>query len=243
MSQKITWIGHGSWKMVTPAGTVIYVDPWIVGNPACKIKLEDADDANIVVVTHGHDDHIGNAIEICKRTNAILVTLPDVFVYASHHGIPMDDRGGAVHMGGSVREMDCVFHAVQALHTSDIWGYEYLDHGELIPGSGCCGMVIEPEGGKPVYFAGDTGVFSDMQLISELYQPVVSVLPIGDKYVMGIREASVAARFLNCPYIIPGHYNTFPAIQADTDKFVQLVKEQAPNTEVVILKPSESFEF
>ena len=241
--QSIFWIGHGSWKMTTPQGTTIYLDPWIVGNPACKITMEDAMDADIVVVTHGHDDHIGNAIEICKRTGAVLVTLPDISVYASHYGIPTDDRGGAVHLGGSIRQKDCVFHAVQALHTSDIWGYEYQERGELVAGCGCCGMVIEPDGGKPVYFAGDTGLFSDIKLIGELYHPYVSVLPIGDKYVMGIREAAWAAGFTGSPVIIPGHYNTFPAIMADTDKFRELVKERAPFAEVKVLKPSETFAF
>ena len=100
--QTITWVGHGSWKFVTVNGTVIYIDPWIVGNPACKITLDDTMDADIVCVTHGHDDHIGNAIDICKRTGAGLVTLPDVYMYADQHGIPNDDRGGSVHLAAAL---------------------------------------------------------------------------------------------------------------------------------------------
>ena len=241
--QKITWIGHGSWKFVTNNGTVIYLDPWVVGNPACTISLDDTMDADIVCVTHGHDDHLGNAIEICKESKAVLVTLPDIYAYVSSHGIPYDDRGGALHVGGFIRQLDCIIYAVQALHFSDIWGEEYVKTGKIWPGSGCCGMVIRPDGGKSVYFAGDTGLFSDMKLIAKLYQPYVSVLPIGGKYVMGINEASYAAEFLDSPYVIPGHYNTFPAITADTDEFVQLVKIRAPNTKVKILSAGESFEF
>ena len=241
--QKLIWIGHGSWKLVTANGTGLYLDPWIKGNPACKSTMDDAMDADIVCVTHGHDDHIGNAIELCKRSSAVLVTLPDIGVYASHYGIPADDRGGAVHIGGSVRQKDCVIRAVQALHTSDIWGYEYQQNGTLVAGSGCCGMVIEPDGGKPVYFSGDTGVFSDMKLISELYHPYVSVLPIGDKYVMGIREASVAAGFLQSPIVVPGHYDTFPAIKADTEAFTRMVAQTSPSTRVCVLKPSEELTF
>jgi len=241
--QRIEWIGHGSWKFITENGTKIYIDPWIVGNPACKITLDDCMDADIVCVTHGHDDHIGNAIEICKRSNAVLVTLPDISVYASHYGIPFDDRGGAVHLGGSIRQLDCRIHAVQALHTSDIWGYEFQKDGTLIPGCGCCGFVIEPDGGKPVYFSGDTGAFLDMKLIGELYNPYVAVLPIGDKYVMGIREAAYSAQFIGAPVLIPGHYNTFPAIQADIPEFKRLVAEKAPNTELVVLDPGQSYEF
>ena len=241
--QTITWVGHGSWKFVTVNGTVIYIDPWIVGNPACKITLDDTMDADIVCVTHGHDDHIGNAIDICKRTGAVLVTLPDVYMYADQHGIPNDDRGGSVHLGGSVVQKDCRIRAVQALHTSNIWGYEYQDHGEVKIGCGCCGFIIEPEGGDSVYFAGDTGLFGDMKLIGDIYNPTVSVLPIGDKYVMGVNEAAYAAAMLDSKYIIPGHYNTFPPIQQDAQAFKALAEARAAHSEVVVLEPNESFTF
>lgn len=241
--QTLTWIGHGSWKFITNNGTVIYIDPWIVGNPACKISIEDTMDAQIVCVTHGHNDHIGNALEICKKSGAVLVTLPDIAAYANLHGIPYDDRGGAVHVGGVINQMDCKINMVQALHFSDIWGKEYDETGKVWPGSGCSGMVIEPKEGKSVYFAGDTGLFGDMKLIGEIYRPYISVLPIGGKYVMGINEASYAAQFLGSPYVIPGHYNTFPAIEADTNEFVRLCGVRAPHTSVVILESNSTFEF
>ena len=241
--QELFWVGHGSWKTITNNGTVIYLDPWINGNPACAIKMEDTDDAQIVCVTHGHSDHIGDAIEICKRTGAVLVTLPEIGMYASTQGIPFDDRGGTVHTGGSIRELDCVIRAVQAIHHADIWAANSNETGVPVAGSGACGMVICPDGGKPIYFAGDTGLFSDMKLISQLYQPYVSVLPCGDKYVMGINEASIAAAFINCPIIVPGHYNTTPQISQDMDKFRELVAVRAPHTELKVLKPGESFTF
>ena len=241
--QTITWIGHGSWKFITANNTVIYVDPWLEGNPSSSMRIDDAADAQIVCVTHGHDDHIGNSIEICKRTNAILVTLPDVGAYAALHGIPRDDRGGAVHVGGSIKIMDCRIRAVNALHASDVWGEEFDATGQVSVGTGCCGFVIEPEGGKSVYFAGDTGIFGDMELIRRLYHPYVSVLPIGDKYVMGINEAAYAAQMLESRYILPGHYNTFSAIRQDVDMFARLVAERAPGSEVCPLKPGESFTF
>ncbi len=246
MKEMIKWIGHGSWKFVTNNGTVIYIDPWIEGNPACKITMDDTLDADLVMITHGHDDHIGygNGIDITKRAGATLVTLPDIGIYASRYGIPADQNGGAISIGGSIRQKDCVIHAVMALHSSDIWGYEYKeDHKTVMPGSGCCGFVIEPDGGKPVYFAGDTGVFLDMKLIAELYHPYVAVLPCGDKYVMGPREASFAAGFINAPIMIPGHYNTFPAIKIDTDKLIEYCKERAPHTMVHIMNPNDEFEF
>ena len=241
--QNLMWIGHGSWKTVTNNGTVIYLDPWIQGNPSAAISMEDTMDAQIVCVTHGHSDHIGDAIEICKKTHAILVTLPEIAMYAGSQGIPYDDRGGAVHVGGSIREVDCKIRAVHALHHADVWSVDSAKTGVPVAGSGACGMVICPDGGKPIYFAGDTGLFSDMKLISELYKPYVAVLPAGDKYVMGINEASYAAGFINCPIVVPGHYNTTPEIEQDMDKFKELAAIRAPHTEVKVLQPGESFTF
>lgn len=241
--QIIEWVGHGSWKMTTPAGTTIYLDPWLEGNPSSSITIADAaKDADIVCVTHGHDDHIGDSIELCKQSGAVFVTLPEVAAYAALHGIPQDDRGGSVHLGGKIVQKDCTIRAVFALHAADILGYEYKESGKVMPGCGCCGMIIEPEGGKPVYFAGDTGVFGDMELISKLYNPYVSILPIGDKYVMGVREAAYSASLLKSPIIVPGHYNTFPAIMADTDELEKQMKVLAPHSELKVLNPGESFE-
>jgi len=242
MKQSITWLGHGSWKMVTPKGTTIYLDPWIEGNPACPIQLEEITSADIVCVTHGHDDHLGNAIEIVKKTGAVLVTLPEVAIYCQGHGIPYDDRGGCLHTGGSVRQRDVTIHAVFALHYSEIWGIEYQQSQQLMPGGGCCGMVITPEDGPPVYFAGDTGIFGDMALIGKLYRPYVSVLPVGGKYTMGIREAAYAIELIGSPVLIPGHYDTFPNQQADMGELARQVAVRAPGTKVEAIKPGDSYE-
>lgn len=240
--QTITWVGHGSWKMVTPSGTVIYVDPNIRRNPACRISLEDCYDADIVCITHGHDDHIGcgDAIEIAKAADATLVALADLCLYASHHGYPYDKGGGATGVGANVRVADCAIHCVHAEHTSAIWGYEYETDGVMMPGTGCCGFVIAPDGGVPVYFAGDTGIFSDMKLIGALYHPEVAVLPVGDKYVMGLMEASVAAGLIGARTVIPGHYDTWPPIRQNMDEFARLLAEHAPDCTLRVLKPGES---
>ena len=174
--QQITWLGHGSWKMTTDGGTIVYLDPWITSNPACPIRLADIDRADLVCVTHGHSDHLGNAIEIVHQTGATLVTIPEVAAYCATYGIPYDQNGGTVHTGGSIHQRDLTIRAVFALHSSDIMGKEYTEENRLMPGSGCCGMILEPEGGVGVYFAGDTGLFGDMRLIGDLYAPQVAVL-------------------------------------------------------------------
>ncbi len=242
MQQTITWYGHATWLMTTPAGTRILIDPWIEGNPACPYTLDDIRDIDYVCVTHGHSDHLGNAIEICKSTGAILITLPEIATYCARYGVPYDPTGAVIHTGGSTRQGDVVYRAVYALHSSDIWGMKNReDPYALETGSGACGLIMEPDDGKTIYFAGDTGIFGDMKLIAQLYTPYVSVLPIGDKFTMGIREASIACGMLQSRYVIPGHYNTFPTNQADTEAFCGMVREEAPSTEPIILRPGESF--
>ena len=242
MRQKITWLGHGSWSMTTKKGTNIYIDPWISDNPACPISLDDIRQADIICVTHGHSDHLGNAIELVKKTGAVLVTIPEVSAYCSNYGIPYDDKGGCVHTGGSIVQKDVRIYAVFALHHSDIMGKEYIENNVVIPGSGTCGMVMMPEEGETVYFSGDTGLFGDMELIGRLYRPYVSVLSVGSKYTMGVREAAYAAEMLRSKYLIPGHYNTFEANRLDIDELIRQVGVRAPETEVIALKPGKTFE-
>ena len=238
MKQTITWLGHGSWKMTTEDGIEIYVDPWLDGNPACPIGIADVKRADVVAVTHGHNDHIGDSIELCKRTGAVLVTLPEVATYANRWGIPYDQGGGTVHTGGTVTVKGVRFTATFALHYSDILGYEYNKDGySTMPGCGCCGFVVTPETGKTVYFAGDTGLFGDMELIGKMYRPEVAVLPVGGKYGMGVYEASWAASLLRSPVVIPGHFNTFPNQMADMDEFERDLKVLAPFTKLCVLTP------
>jgi L-ascorbate metabolism protein UlaG (beta-lactamase superfamily) len=243
MVQTITWLGHGSWLMVTPKDTIIYLDPWIEGNPACPTKLDEIQKADLVCVTHGHSDHLGNAIEIVHNTGATLVTLPEVAAYCSNHGIPYDQNGGCLHTGGSIVQKDVTIRAVYALHTSDIMGKEFAENNVLMPGSGCCGMIIEPEGGAGVYFAGDTGVFGDMALIGHLYRPKVAILPVGGKYTMGVREAAYAMELLGSEVLIPGHYNTFPSQMADIEELKRHMALRCPQTQVWVMKPGETVEF
>ena len=242
MKQVITWYGHGTWYMETADGVKIFIDPFIKGNPACPFKFEDVCAADVVCVTHGHNDHLGDAIELVKKTGAVLVTIPEVAAYCHKYGLPYDEGGGVLHTGGKVTVKGVKFIGTFALHYSDIWGAEYAKDGTVVAGSGCCGIVIVPEGGKSVYFARDTGVFGDMKLINRLYKPYVSVIPIGGKYVMDIEDAAVAAEFLGSRYIIPGHYNTFPINQADVGEFISLVAQTAPAAEVIPLKQGDSFE-
>ena len=242
----MTLDGTNTWVLGSPdAGEVIVVDPGPEDDAHLDAVLAhiNAQGARVhaTLLTHGHSDHLGNAIEIVQKTGATLVTLPEVAAYCSSHGIPYDDNNGCVHTGGTIIQKDVTIRAVYALHSSDIMGVEYVENNELMPGSGTCGMILSPEGGKPVYFAGDTGVFGDMALIGKLYRPEVAVLPIGGKYTMGVMEAAYALELLGCPVLIPGHYNTFPNQAADTDDLIRQVAVRCPWAKVVLLKPGGSF--
>lgn len=240
LSVKITWIGHGSFKIETETNKIIYLDPWIEGNPVCNIKLDFIVRADIICVTHGHIDHIGDSIEIAKKTGGTLISTPEICFYAQKKGIPRD--GGALcplNIGGS-----CVIKGVKvimtnAAHTSEIM----ISESDFTAGSGACGYVIITEGGVRIYFAGDTGVFGDMKIISDLYAPHIAIMPIGGKYNMGIREAAYAAHLMKPEILIPMHYGTFPDQEADISELKKLVNTLAPFTRVMALKPGETFEY
>ena len=157
------------------------------GNPSCPLELKDISKADIVCVTHGHIDHIGDSIEIVKKIDAIFIGTPGLGFFANTSGIP--DEGGELcplNIGGSVKIEDIKVIMTNAVHTSDIM----INEKEEVVGSGACGYVIITEDNKSIYFSGDTGVFMDMKIISDLYSPEVAIMPIGGKYTMGVSEAA-----------------------------------------------------
>jgi len=235
-----TWLGHGSFKLETSSGKIIYLDPWIDGNPACPIKLSDINRADIICVTHGHIDHIGDSIKIAKKTGAVFISTPELGFFARKNGIP--DEGGELcplNIGGSLTIRGTRVIMTNAVHTSDIM----VSDTEEVAGSGSCGYVLVNEDDVRVYFAGDTGVFGDMRLIADLYVPQLAVMPVGGKYNMGVREAAYAAHLIRPKVFIPMHYGTFPDQKADLQELRDLLKAFAPFTNLIVLKPGESFNY
>jgi len=237
---KITWIGHGSFKIETETGKIIYLDPWIRENPASQLTLDSITKADIVCVTHGHIDHIGDSIEITKKTGAVFIGTPELGFYAQKNGIPAE--GGELcplNIGGSCIVKGVKIIMTNAVHTSDIM----VSETDVVVGSGACGYVIITEGDVRIYFAGDTGVFGDMRLISDLYAPQIAIMPVGGKYNMGVKEAAYAAHLVKPEVFIPMHYGTFPDQEADIEQLKKMVSTWAPFTKVVALKPGELFEY
>jgi len=240
---KIKWLGHPAFKIVSDEGTVIYMDPWIKKNPVCPIRLDDVIKADVVTVTHGHDDHLGDALEIVKKTGALLISSPEICFYAQKHGIKWDKGSYSIDIGGCATFKDIEIHATHAVHTAAIYGEEWNNNEEMIPNGASMGYVLKLKSGKTIYYAGDTGLTMDMQLIGEIYRPDIAFLPIGGRYTMTPRLAARAAAMVGAEYIIPMHYNTFPFNQQDPIELQRLIDALTARVKVVILKPGEEFEF
>lgn len=207
---EITWHGHACFTL--DFGKKVVIDPFIDGNPKAKIKKGDVK-ADLVVVTHGHSDHLGDAVEIARNNKAPIVTFVELGWMIGAENGDLDIR--AINYSGSTEVNGITVTAVPALHSSSVDG-KYAGNP--------AGMVISD--GITVYHAGDTGVFGDMSIISDLYHPDISLLPIGGFYTMSTYEATYAAGLLKSPYIIPMHYNTFDLIKADAQKFKKETEEK-----------------
>jgi L-ascorbate metabolism protein UlaG (beta-lactamase superfamily) len=209
MATRLTWLGHAAFRLETPAGTIIYVDPWLTGNPSCPPNERDPERVDLVLVTHGHDDHLGDTVALTQRFGCPAVAQVELRRWLAEHGVPTDGMVHAANKGGTVSVAGVSVTLTDANHSSSGPDGEYL--GEP------CGLVVSVDDGPTIYFAGDTNVFGDMALIGRVYAPDVAVLPIGDHFTMGVREAAVAAELVGAPRVVPCHYGTFPILSGTPD--------------------------
>jgi len=227
----ITWLGHATVLYRAASGKSVLVDPWVEGNPACPPASKNLEAVDVILITHGHSDHIGDVASIAKRHHPDIACNHEISLYFADKGV---EKLHGMNKGGSVTLQGVKATMVHAIHSSTI-----KEGDRLIPAGEPCGFVIEFENGTRVYHAGDTGIFGDMKLIGELYHPTIAVLPIGDLYTMGPMEASAAAKMLGVKYVVPIHHSTFPAL---TGTPAELKKRLSvwPEIEVVELKPGET---
>jgi len=224
---KITWYGHSAFLLEGKTRTL--VDPFFKNNPMAPIHFEEVH-CDIIAVTHGHADHLGDAILIAQRNNLPIVAIHEIAMYANKNHI----RSIGLNMGGSTTVKGVKFSMVPALHSGGI-----DDSNFAFSGGVPAGFIIED--GKIVYHAGDTCLFSDMKLIGELYKPDIAMLPIGDLYTMNPEHAAKAAQWIKAGVVIPMHYNTSPSIEQDPKEFKSHV-ESICDCEVIICEPGKTIE-
>ncbi|HEY7306649.1 MAG TPA: metal-dependent hydrolase [Bryobacteraceae bacterium] len=229
---QITWLGHATFELRFDSGEVLVTDPWIEGNPAYpkahKLKRVDA-----ITVSHAHSDHIGDVIPLAKQFQPKVVAIFETATWLGKKGAKNTigmNKGGTVDLGFVKLTM------THALHSCSI-----QDGDNFIYGGEAAGYVFTFKDGRRAYFAGDTGVFSDMSLIGDLYKPELAFLPMGDYYTMGPEQAALAARLLKVKTVIPMHYGTFPALTGTPEA---LAKElQGQDVRVWALAKGEAVEW
>lgn len=227
---KITWLGHATFRIQTPKGKTILADPWVMQNPACPEKEKIVKSVDVMLITHGHGDHIGDAVEIAKKHKPTVVGIPELCRWLEKKGvenISMMNKGGTQQVG------DIKVTMVHADHSCGI-----QDGDELVYGGEACGYVIEFENGLKIYHAGDTNVFGDMKIIHYLYAPDIAMLPIGDHFTMGPREAAYACDLLKAKTVIPMHFATFPMLTGRPSDLRKLVH----GVEILEMKPGQTLD-
>ena len=223
----LTWLGHATFRLDSPGGKRIYVDPFLNGNPKCPENEQSPERVDVIAITHGHGDHVGDTIELAKKFSCTVVAPVELADWLGGQGV---ENARDPNKGGTVEVDGIKFTLTNAHHSSSNDDGAYM--GEP------CGIVVTLENGTKAYFAGDTCVFGDMQLIGRLHSPDVAVLPIGGHYTMDPKEAAVALELLGTKRCVPCHFGTFPVLTGTPDELAQL----APDVDVVQMQPGDSID-
>ena len=214
---EITYYGHSTFSIKSPAGKIILIDPWIQGNPSCPDELKDPEQVDVIAVTHGHFDHTDDLVEIAGKYSPAVISTFEIYAWLEGKGV---NNCLPINKGGSQTVDGIRFTMTHAQHSSSL----KTEDGTLIYAGEPGGYIIQLENGFSIYHAGDTNLFGDMKLISEIYKPDLSMLPIGDVFTMSPFEASHACRFLKSKYVIPMHYATFPMLTGTPGAYIRFLR-------------------
>ena len=225
MSSKITWYGHATLGLET-GGYKLLIDPYFSDNPSASCGCE-AVDADFILVSHGHGDHVGDAIDIAKRTGALIITVNEIAVWFRNKGLEAHGQ----HSGGGFNHPFGYLKLTQALHGSSLPDGSY--------GGNPAGLLLTTNQAEKLYFACDTGLFGDMALIGDEGIDL-AVLPIGDNFTMGPDDALRAVKLIRPKHVIPVHYDTWGLIKQDPHAWAKRVNVET-ETQAHVLKPGESF--
>ncbi|HYL68715.1 MAG TPA: metal-dependent hydrolase [Candidatus Limnocylindria bacterium] len=229
---KLTWLGHSAFRITTPSGNVILIDPWVLSNPMTPAPDKKFDRIDVMLVTHGHFDHIADAVALGKQFKPQVVGIFETCGWLESKGVP---NTNPMNKGGTQKVGEIEITMVNAVHSCGI-----QDGDQVIYGGEACGYIVRLPGGLTIYHAGDTAVFGDMKIIGDMYAPQLALLPVGDRFTMGPREAALAVRLLNVQHVVPMHYGTFPVLTGRPELLREFTSD-FPSLEIHALKPGESF--
>ncbi|MGH9415888.1 MAG: metal-dependent hydrolase [Terriglobales bacterium] len=230
---QITWLGHATYRFRS-GGKTFYLDPFLTPNPLCPENEKNPSQADFILLTHGHNDHISDAAPLARRSKAKVVAMIELGRYLVKQGVAEEqivagNKGGTIELGGAKITM------VHADHSSSL----EEDGNSLYLGE-AAGFMIEFSEGLRVYAAGDTAVFGDMKLLAEIYRPEIALLPIGGFFTMDPREAAHACRLLGVPSVHPNHYGTWPVLTGTPAELKKLLAAAGTPCELVDLKPGQT---
>lgn len=209
---EVSYHGHSVVKIETDKHSIV-IDPFINGNGQTDLKVEDLK-VDVILLTHGHNDHVGDTIQLAKQNDALVVAPFELATYLGWKGLNVHP----MHIGGSHSFDFGTVKFTQAFH-----GSSYEEEDQTIVYTGMPAGILFKNEGKTVYHAGDTALFSDMKLLGEFEDVDLAFLPIGDNFTMGPEDAAIAAKWIQAKTVVPMHYNTFPVIEQDPDEFVRLL--------------------
>lgn len=224
---EITWFGHSNFRF-KDKGKTLFIDPFFVGNPSAPITYDQVSEADVILVTHDHTDHVGQALEMAVKLDAEVVGVSDTIQNLIAQGLP-ESLGVPMHIGGTVERGGFKIKMVQALHSS-LTGI-------------AVGFIVTAQGGTCFYHAGDTGLFGDMALFAKFHDIDMAMLPIGGRFTMDAKEAAYACTLLECDTVVPMHWGTWGILENNTAAFEAELDKTAPRTKLQVLEKGKPTEF